>query len=314
MRRLCILVLCLLAACETVPRPFRPDDKSNLLSGVLLAPNASTSLFLAPIPNAPYPFGDVLNEKLAEALRGLDVVATTRNPASLSSMLQAEMVETAPGQEWRIHWRVVDLRGLVTGQTETKISAREVDYAKAYPETLVPFANRLALEIDKLLRGEAGQAFAAPIEAPRQLQSAQPNRTAAFDSAPDGRTREGRLAIHIRPVKGAPGDGAQSLAATLTQLMNQRGVATPAMVPPNGLQLQIEIAMADQGMTNQYIEITWDLQTPDGRSLGKSIQRNVIRRGELDGSWGGRAYAIAEGGLAGLQEIIQKIQAERPPG
>lgn len=297
-----LLLTLLVAACNTVPRPFQPDDKRAAASAILLAPDSRSSLFLAPVIGAPYPFGDIMNEQLASALQKLDIAATTRNPSQLSAILQGTM-DNAGGQ-WRIRWQMVDPRGLVSGSTETRISERDIEYAKAYPETLTVFSQRFALEISRLIRGEASAGFDGGIEPPAATASPASAPAAAAPAAPQGRQA---LSIYIKPIADAPGDGGGALLTTLTQLMRQRGVTTPAEATPSSLQLQISVRLTDQGTQNQLVEIIWDLQSPEGQSLGQSVQRNVIRRGELDGAWGGRAYAIAEAGLEGLQQIILRL-------
>lgn len=130
MRWSSILALVLLAACQPLPQPFRPDDKAGAASARLLAPKADASLYVAPIAG---PGGDDLADTVAKELREAGIPAFSDQANRYARLLVGER------RAGRMVWQVVEPGGrleheiavpLIVGEPSAALarrSARQID-------------------------------------------------------------------------------------------------------------------------------------------------------------------------------------------
>ncbi len=289
-----------IAACQPLPQPFVPADKS---ANPLLAPglrtgtatDGITGIHVRPIEGAPKPVDAALARAMAKALRSLDVAAGTRahNPKSLFLVGRAEKVAKDTGGDAegdagrldiRISWRLTDSQGRIIGRHLQRKTVRRDDWFGGAEPLLGALARGAAPKISRFI-GDATTAMARP-------------------SPP----------IALPPVEGAPGDGAKSLARAMSRELARAGIkisadAGDADEADRGLMLLGDVRMTG-GDATQRIDITWTLIRGDGSRIGTVAQGSEIKAGSLDGAWGATATAIARDAASGVVDLLDRLAAK----
>jgi hypothetical protein len=113
------------------------------------------------------------------------------------------------------------------------------------------------------------------------------------------------ILVAVPEVTGAPGDGNTALPAAMRRELQSRGMKLIESNQPSAYTVRgtVELGSAEDGQ--QPITIRWLVLGPDGEPLKNAVvQRNKIREGSLDGSWG-RVADIAAGEAAkAVAEIL----------
>ena len=111
-------------------------------------------------------------------------------------------------------------------------------------------------------------------------------------------------------MKGAPGDGAKSLAkAVAAVLKNQVAIVGDAKTAD--LTLDGEVDVAAGKTEKQHVKIMWRVRRADGTEIGTVGQENDVPRGLLDGPWGDIAYTVAFAAGDGLMALVSRGAPER---
>ncbi len=276
-----------IAACQPLPQPFVPDDKS---ANRLLAPglrtgtaaDGITGIHVRPIAGAPQPTDANLARAMAKALRGLDLPAGTRarNRGSLFLEGRAEMVaRDAERLDIRISWHLTDSQGRPIGRhLQRETVPRDAWFGGAGP-LLSALARGAAPKISRFI-GDATTAMARP-----------------------------RQPIALPPVEGAPGDGAKSLARAMARELARAGITIDTGQDGQSLVLLGDVRIG-AGDTTQRIDITWTLIRGDGSRIGTVAQGSEIKAGTLDGPWGATATAIARDAASGVIDLLDRMAAK----
>jgi hypothetical protein len=120
--------------------------------------------------------------------------------------------------------------------------------------------------------------------------------------------RQGPVALAAVPaVMGAPGDGANSLAAAMEQALARRNIKIADTGTPQAYQVQGQVLVQPQPGNRELIIISWTVTHPGGKRMGVVSQQNTVVRGSLDGPWGRVAQAVAENGADGLVKILKTV-------
>ncbi len=283
-----------IAACQPLPQPFAPADKSAnpLLAPGLRTGNAAdgiTGIHVRPIEGAPKPADAKLARAMAKALRSLDLPAGTRarNRKSLFLVGRAREVakdtggnteRDAGGLDLRISWRLSDSQGRIFGRHLQRKTVPRDAWSGGSDRLLSALARGAAPVIAGFI-GDATTAMELP-------------------SPP----------IALAPVEGAPGDGAQSLARAMTSELARAGIEISADANDQGLVLLGDVRMSGFDAT-QRIDITWTLIRSDGSRIGTVAQGSEIKAGSLDGAWGATATAIARDAASGVADLLDRMAA-----
>ena len=118
-----------------------------------------------------------------------------------------------------------------------------------------------------------------------------------------------RPALVVTPVIGAPGDGATTLTRAMALALKGRGAALAQEPDDTALLVMGSVVVTDREPGSQFIEVIWELLSPDGARLGIVSQENTIDAGALDGPWGPIAPVIASAGAEGVIELIERTIA-----
>ena len=118
-----------------------------------------------------------------------------------------------------------------------------------------------------------------------------------------------RPALVMVPIVGAPGDGATALARAMALALEGRGVTLAREPDDTALLVMGSVVVGERDRGSQFIEVIWELLSPDGARLGIVSQENTIDAGALDGPWGPIAPVIASAAADGVIELIDRTLA-----
>ena len=280
-----LLIAALLVACQPLPHPFAEDRPP----ASLLTVRDSAGIAVQPIEGGPSATAQKLGAAVATALGKRDIPASDRTTSLGSYLLYGRLEAPRPGAgkaALTVHWRLQDAGGHPVGERSARLEAPARAWDTGDEAIIANLAEASAAEIAPLLADEA-----------------VPATTAA---AGDGRTR-----IVIRPVSGAPGDGAKSLANAIATVLKRQELAV--LEDPNAkadVILEGEVTVAPVKADKQHVKIVWRVRRADGAEVGTVGQENDVPKGLLDGAWGDVAYTVAIAGADGLMQVIARAVPE----
>jgi hypothetical protein len=274
------LALFALAACGDLPQPFRGNPGG--MAGRLVVPPP----FRLAVPP---PEGAMLSateseafaRAIAQALLKREVPAVADAPMPLDWRLAVDM--RLEGNRVVPRYALFDPDGAPQGVAEgSAIPAR--DWARPNAALLADVANdasRRAAEL--LLRAEAARKSTNPAA----LAAAGPPR------------------VYLLPVRGAPGDGNDSLTARMRDSLGDYGILAQEVADGAGFAADGRVNVVPVGRGMQRVEILWIVSRRDGQELGRVLQMNEIPSGLLDRHWGDIAFAAAAEAAGGVQRVIE---------
>ena len=116
----------------------------------------------------------------------------------------------------------------------------------------------------------------------------------------------GRVRVAVRKVAGAPGDGNDSLAKSMTAVLKRADVElVDAAKGKPDLDVDATVSIETKG-DKQHIKIVWRVSHASGDEIGTVAQENDLPRGQLDGPWGDIAYTVAIAGAGGIMQLVDR--------
>ncbi len=280
LRRLA-LALPLLGACQPLYLPFQADEVEKDGNPLIRLADGAGVVVL-PVEGAGQYLDQALAEAMVEALSRLDLPASTEtsNRGSYHLQGEAEVRPRASGEvELALAWRMVAPDGRTVGTIEQREVVPSRPWSIAEPRLMLRVANETAPKLAGMV----------------QVGAVLPTPKAAT----------GRRII-VRPVAGAPGDGATALQKALLTALGHLSIdAGTEPATSGGVAIQGSVKLTPLARDRQRIEIVWRVLGQDGQELGQIAQDNEIPKGLLDRPWGDVAHAIAAGAVEGLVEILQ---------
>ena len=274
------LALLALAACGDLPQPYRGNPGG--MAGRLVAPPPYR--VAVPRPEAAMLSGtesEALARAIAQALLRREVPAVAEDPLPLDWRLSVDM--RLEGNRVVPRYALFDPDGAPQGVAEgSAIPAR--DWSRPTTAMLSDVANDASRRAaDLLLRAEA----------------------ARKSSAPSALTAAGPPRVYLLPVRGAPGDGNESLTARMREALGDYGILAQDVADGAGFAAdgRVNVVSTRRGM--QRVEILWIVSRRDGQDLGRVLQMNEIPAGLLDRFWGDIAFAAAAEAAGGVQRVIE---------
>lgn len=288
-RRLLVSVVALavaglVSACQPLPHPFANDRPP----AELLTMRDSIGVAIGPIDGGPPDSVDKLGPALASALLKRDIPASDRTTSLGSYQLYGQVGVANPknGKPAVIAaWHLYDAHGKLVGEPTVRLDAPPKEWDSG-DETLL------------------GRLAAATAEALAPLLQDQ---TSGVEKAPGG---DGKTRLAIAAVKGAPGDGGQSLAKAVAAVLKNQDVAVIDDPKQADLTLDGEVSVAPPNSGKQHVKIVWRLRRPDGAEIGTVGQENDVPKGMLDGAWGDVAYSVAIAAGDGLMTLVARAAPE----
>lgn len=217
-----------------------------------------------------------LAEEMVKALELKEIPATISSNAAFGHVLTADVMDNS------LAWNVAAADGeIVTAFTQP--------IPRAVWQS--PDPQRL-----KAVAAEATGILAARLNDP----DAQPRRDAPAAQAT-------RPKIRIEPVAGLPGDGDKALPQALRQALDSAGFD---VVPAGGAYVVrglVSVAPAKSG--DDLLSVAWQVKRAiDGGQMALIDQEGEVPKGRLKGPWGGLARDVAEGGAAGIIQVIRAAE------
>jgi hypothetical protein len=296
-----IIIAALAAACQPLPHPFADDRPS----AALLRIRDSAGISVAPIEGSPPAAARKLGGAVASALVKRDILASEKTTNLTSYLLYGRLEIQRPRSDQQTvtaHWRLEDAAGHVVGERTTRLDGPPKAWEAGADTVITGLAEASAAEIAPLLADDAS----SPAQTQTAAATSQDDAVAAKTEDP-GRTR-----VVIRPVSGAPGDGAKSLVNAVAMVLKRRDltVLDDANAKADVI-LDGEVTLAPVKPDKQHVKIVWHIRRGDGAEVGTVGQENDVPKGMLDGPWGDVAYSVAIAGADGLLQVIARAGPER---
>jgi hypothetical protein len=148
---------------------------------------------------------------------------------------------------------------------------------------------------------------AAPDEQPPAAEAASPPKSAP---KAEGKAKPGQReirAVAVVPVKGSPGGGDAELTAAMRKTLSAAGWPVVSKPQADALTIVGRVKVAAKGKS-QTVSLRWEVQSPDGKTLGDVKQSNEVPAGALDQGWGPAALAVAEAAASGIFDIVTRYR------
>ncbi|MCF8467493.1 MAG: hypothetical protein K9G33_08845 [Sneathiella sp.] len=261
--------LAFVAACQPLQRPFQPEVKSSWRA----APGPRASLYVEAVKNGP----PDLNTAIAAKLQNLGIPAFTGDAIPDRYYVQGEIIEKPDGRY--LSWTIYDPQNRDTGLYTAEKLPDAVEPLDMSAKSIDVIALKSASNIDRLLGGD-GVNFAT-LDKP---------------------------VIFVPIVKGAPGDGAESLAAAIQEELVKLGLDVLPTEKGANFIVRGKADLSPPKFETQIIQLTWSLERRNGEQVGKVQQRNRIKAGSLNGAWGATAFMAAKGGADGVYNLLKKSE------
>jgi len=306
-----LAIVVTVSACQPLPHPFAKDRPP----ASLLRVRDSAGISIAPIEGGPPAAASKLGAAVASALVKHDIPASDRTTNLTSYLLYGRLEAQRPrsGQETvAAHWQLQDASGRLVGERTTRLEAPVKTWETGADAVIARLAEASAAEIAPLLADEpppGAEAVAGLAEAPGgKAEAVAPRAEAAA-----AKTNEaGRTRIAIRPLSGAPGDGAKSLANAIATVLKRQDLTVIDNANAKAdVILDGQVTVATVKPDKQHVKIVWHVRRADGVEVGTVGQENDVPKGMLDGPWGDVAYSVAIAGADGLMQVIARAGPER---
>lgn len=277
----------LVAGCQPLPHPFADDVP--VRGSPILTLRDSASVTIAPIEGMPRATAEKLGPAMASALQQREIAASDKTASIGSYELVGRIQEMPPSGGKAVLvalWELREPSGQRLGERVERLEASAGDWQQGNDDAVGRLATASAAQLAALLQ----------------------------DDAPTEAEIGGRTRLLIRGVGGAPGDGGESLAKAITEILKKQDLAI--ITDPQAkadLVLEADVTVAKPKAGKQNVKIVWHVRRKDGGEIGTVGQENDVPAGLLDGAWGDVAYMVAVSAQEGIMELVAR-GAPQPAG
>lgn len=250
------------AACGPVPKPFRQSE-SQKVEIDLVRPDQSRSLILV-VPLLDPPHASItLQNTLQRSFENAGIPATLKPDRADAPFLV--------GSQWQEAGRM-GLRWELFGADGNLQTVAVVDG--------LPVSTEWAEQSDTISQGVADVVVA--------------------EILPSLRPTAGRLTPHFNPAvyvadsSGAPGDGNEALRRAALNALDRAGVQRTDSRESAALILYAVVKVVSLDEDSDAVRIRWFMEQPNGESIGRLTQQNLVAAGSLQEHWGLAAFDAAE--------------------
>jgi hypothetical protein len=286
-QRMAAAAALLVAGCQPLPHPFADDVP--VRGSPILTLRDSASVTIAPIEGMPRATAEKLGPAMASALQQREIAASDKTASIGSYELVGRIQEMPPSGGKAVLvalWELREPSGQRLGERAERLEASAGDWQQGNDDAVGRLAAASAAQLAALLQ----------------------------DDAPTEAEIGGRTRLLIRGVGGAPGDGGESLAKAITEILKKQDLAI--ITDPQAkadLVLDADVAVAKPKAGKQNVKIVWHVRRKDGGEIGTVGQENEVPTGLLDGAWGDVAYMVAVSAQDGIMELVAR-GAPQPAG
>jgi hypothetical protein len=265
-----------LAACQPLPQPFAADRPP----AALIAVPDNFNVTVGHIDGAPRATADKLPKAIAQELVKHNITASDETASKGSYRLDGRIEERLdqPGQSAvTVYWRLRDPSGNIVNERSDRLAAPTHDWDGGDDARVTQLAAASA----------AG--FAALMTDPTPKEAAG----------------GGRIRVAVRKIAGAPGDGDNSLATSLTAILKHQDIelVNAANGKPE-IAIDCDVKLDPVQGNKQHVKIVWHVDRASGGEIGQVAQENDIPHGRLDGAWGDVAYSVAMDAADGIMQLV----------
>jgi len=269
-----LLLVLLLGACGNLPRPMKPDDKTEGYNRLLLLPDRA-GVVVRPIASLDEAEDAALGEALVLAFQEQNIVAS-RVGGNIESLRLVGQRRAGPG-------RVIGLELL--GPDGRPVARRDVTVPAAAGQRLVK---------------PADWASAAREVAAAMAPSLQPTEFA-------GRPPP-KMNVRVAGFKGSPTPtGDLTMVRALTYNLRRAKVEIAEKPGPETVAITGEIKLTPRNAYVQRVDVAWRVTNTAGEELGKIDQANDVPKELVDRGYAELAAAIAEAAAEGLIELLSRL-------
>ncbi len=272
----------LVGACQPLPHPFADDRPP----AALIAVPDNFDVAIGRIDGDPRATADKLPKAVAQELVKHSIAASDETASKASYQLAGRIEEhpDGPGQSAVVvHWQLRDPRGNVINERSDRLVAPTRDWDTGNDA-----------QVGQLAAASAA-GFAALMTDPTPKE------------APGG----GRIRVAVRKITGAPGDGDNSLATSITAILQHQDIElVDAAKGKPDVDVDCDVKIDPIPGNKQHVKIVWHVERAAGGEVGQVAQENDIPHGRLDGAWGDVAYSVA---MAAADGIMQLVDRAAPP-
>ncbi|MEW5727821.1 MAG: hypothetical protein AB1918_08355 [Pseudomonadota bacterium] len=271
-----LLLAAAAAGCGEIPQPFRHAGPPPPLT----RPKLARGLTVRPIDGLPD--GTALSEALIKALEVHEVPAVVRGGPAFGHVVEAEPGERG-GQ-----------RGLIW---VLRSPGGEAEPLRFQPLPPTAWAG-LGPAAVKREADATAQALAVRLTDP----DLSPPGTNAVPAA-------SRPSVTVKPFKGLPGDGDAMLARATRQALDRAGLVVRDQGGDYSVEARLSVIPGLPG--EETVVVSWTVRDKADAELATIDQEGVVPRGRLESPWGTLARDIAEGGAAGVREVVKAASERR---
>jgi len=271
------LSLAALAACQPLPHPFADDRPP---AALLRVPD-SIDIAVGNFDGAPRATATKLSAATASAFLKHEIAASATAASHSGYTLDGHIEESPPRggkANVTVFWRLHDAAGKIVTEHRTQLAGSVSDWEQGADA-----------QVDQLA--------AAGVDVLAALIT---------ETAPTEQKTGGRVRVAVREITGAPGDGNDSLAASIAAVLKRADIdLVDAASGKPDLDLDGTVSVEAKG-DQQHIKIVWRVTRASGAEIGTVGQENDLPRGRLDGPWGDIAYSIATAAGGGIMQLVDR--------
>ncbi|MFN3076940.1 MAG: hypothetical protein ABT940_08700 [Alphaproteobacteria bacterium] len=276
----------LMAACFSIPQPFRHDENSPL--NPLVRPRSALGIIVRPAHGLSETAGTAIARQMAEALQTLEIPTVVGDDMPADQMryvLQPLVYETRRTDNVAL---VTVVWTLKTGDILVAEESRSLRLPLAEWTTEPPSA-----AIRTTLIGETARHFAASL-------NENPGKTPPPPSLSK---------VAVTRVSGLSGEGDRALLAAMQASLRRAGLALASAAAADfKVTGTVTLEPIKDRKDEKHIVIHWNVTRADGSELGDVKQQNDIPASALSGSLAPLADAIAIGGAQGVADVIARVR------
>ncbi|MEQ8193526.1 MAG: hypothetical protein RIB59_03460 [Rhodospirillales bacterium] len=228
------------------------------------------------------PMARLLASSVVENLEKREIPATAQmeSPSRYVLRGRAEYDPSVPKKPFvaLIHWTLYGDNNEPVGTYVQGVKGTPVQWEFGDPRIIRRIGNNAAKPIAAMIRNDTDATQAA---------------------------RRTGTALLVRPVRGASGDGNETLQSALKLALREADFNVTEDPRQAGFVLSGLVRVSPLGNGQDRVRISWSIGTVDGVEMGVAVQENTVPAGSLSGEWGGVAGAVATAAVDGLVQILE---------
>ena len=300
-----------LAACGSTPQPFRRGTQ--IQYDPLIHLKSADGIIVLPVQGIP-PGGRLeFMNVLVAALNDAGIPAMTANIGNgISFTLAGRIVE--------LETHAADIRlaaswGLRAGDnTLSEVYQYQVTvdgklWRSATAAAFEPMAAGIVARISGFLQEEVKLATPAVAKPAVATPAVAPQA-----GTPKSGGKRFQPAVLVKPVRGAPGDGNESLTRAVKAALRSSRVLTTNDPGQARLVLAGSVKVDSSAAGPRKVAIVWTVSTPDGTEMGKASQENRVPDDAADGKWNRLSIMAVAAAIDGIERILRSAAAKLPQG